>query len=104
MYTITTTKLYDKRFANLGKYFALTDDEIKEAIDDIKYTMIALKKDGVLPQEYADHVLVDAPWTGFHEYHILSDLLVIYYKVDKKKNIRFTTITTHNELRRGKLK
>lgn len=104
MYTVTTTKLYDKRFTNLGKYFELTDDEIEEAIDDIEYTMVELKSKGTLPQEYEDHVLMDAPWTGFHEYHVLNDLLVIYYKVEKKKNIRFTTITTHTELRRGNLK
>ena len=53
---------------------------------------------------YYDHKLTDEPWIGFNEYHILNDLLVVYYKVDSKKTIRFTTITTHDELRKGKLK
>lgn len=103
MFKITTTKLFDKRFANLGKYFNLSDDDIDNAIDDIKFTMVELKDYGELPEEYDDHVLEDEPWTGFNEYHVLDDLLVIYYKVDKRKRIRFTTITTHKELRKGTL-
>ena len=103
MYNIKTTKLFDKRFANLGKYFLLSNDEIKEATEAIKYSMVELQQNGVLPDEYDDHVLEDEPWTVFNEYHVLDDLLVIYYRVDKKKNLRFTTITTHRELRKGNL-
>lgn len=104
MYKIKTTRLFDKRFANLGKYFKLNNEEIKEAIEAIKFSMKELQSYGELPDAYSDHTLSDEPWTGFNEYHILDDLLVIYYKVDRKKNIRFTTITTHKELRKGTLK
>lgn len=103
MFKIKSTKLFDKRFANLGKYFDLSTDDINDAIEAIKFSMLELRKHGQLPEEYDDHVLEDAPWTGFNEYHVLDDLLVIYYKVDKRKTIRFTTITTHKELRKGTL-
>ena len=117
MYKIKTTKLFDKRFANLKKIFDLSDDEATDATETLKYTMILLQRDGNLPSNkddfdnindpngpYYDHKLTDEPWIGFNEYHILNDLLVVYYKVDSKKTIRFTTITTHDELRKGKLK
>src|SRR5699024_3850668 len=117
MYKIKTTKLFDKRFANLKKIFDLSDDEATDATETLKYTMILLQRDGKLPSNkddfdnindpngpYYDHKLTDEPWIGFNEYHILNDLLVVYYKVDSKKTIRFTTITTHDELRKGKLK
>lgn len=104
MYIIKTTKLFDKRLANLNKYFALTDDEVKDAIESIKYSMIELRNNGVLPEEYDDHPLKVAPWTGFNEYHVLDDLLVVYYKIEKKGTIRFTTIVTHKELRKGNIK
>ncbi|MEB3364804.1 type II toxin-antitoxin system YafQ family toxin [Lactobacillus sp. R2/2] len=38
------------------------------------------------------------PWTGYHEFHVLNDLLVIYYQVDAKKRLRMVTITNHKEL------
>ena len=117
MYKIKTTKLFDKRFANLKKIFDLSDDEVTDATETLKYTMILLQRDGKLPSNkddfdnindpngpYYDHKLTGEPWIGFNEYHILNDLLVVYYKVDSKKTIRFTTITTHDELRKGKLK
>lgn len=114
MYQIRTTKLFDRRFANLKKCFGLKDDETRDAIEAIKYTMILLQRDGKLPHNkddsndpngpYYDHKLTDEPWIGFNEYHILGDLLVIYYKVESKRTIRFTTITTHKELKDGNLK
>ena len=114
MYKIKTTKLFDKRFANLKKVFDLNDDEADDAIEAIKYTMILLQRYGKLPSNrdntddpngpYYDHKLTEEPWIGFNEYHILGDLLIVYYKEDSKKTIRFTTITTHNELRNGKIK
>ncbi len=103
MYKIKTTHLFDKRLANLGKYFKLSNDEIIDAIESIKFSMLELRNTGNLPEDYDNHILKDEPWTGFNEYHVLDDLLVVYYKVEKNKTIRFTTITTHKELRRGNL-
>ncbi|WP_373307681.1 type II toxin-antitoxin system YafQ family toxin [Lactobacillus helsingborgensis] len=42
-------------------------------------------------------------WSEYHEFHVLNDLLVIYYQVDAKKHIRMVTITNHKELSTGKL-
>lgn len=113
MYKIRTTQLFDKRFANLKKIFDLTDDEARDAIESLKYTMLLLQQYGKLPHNddnsndpngpYYDHKLTDEPWSGFNEYHILGDLLVVYYKVESKQTIRFTTITTHKDLRHGNL-
>ncbi|WP_265484634.1 MULTISPECIES: type II toxin-antitoxin system mRNA interferase toxin, RelE/StbE family [unclassified Lactobacillus] len=113
MYQIKTTKLFDKRFANLKKLFNLTQDEANDAIESLKYTMMLLQQNGKLPRNgnsstdpdgpYYDHKLTDEPWSGFNEYHILGDVLVVYYKLESKRTIRFTTITTHNELRQGNL-
>lgn len=103
MYEITSTKLFDKRLANLKKFFDLRDDQVEEAKENIKFSIRLLKKGIPLPEEYDDHVLKDEPWINFNEYHVLNDLLVVYYKIDKKKRIRLTSITTHQELRNGKL-
>ncbi|MDR1473349.1 MAG: type II toxin-antitoxin system YafQ family toxin [Lactobacillales bacterium] len=102
-YAIRTTSVFDKRLKNLQSYFNLTNQEAKEAIKTIKETMILLKKDGFLPKEYDNHDLTKEPWRGFREYHVLDDVLVVYYKVEKKRRIRFTTITTHDELRKGNI-
>ena len=37
-------------------------------------------------------------WSEYHEFHVLNDLLVIYYQVDAKKRLRMVTITNHKEL------
>lgn len=103
MYEVTTTKLFDKRLANLKKYFSLTTNEATEALENIKFSIRQLKENGELPIDYQDHVLKDDPWVGFNEYHVLDDLLVVYYRIDSKNRIRLTTITTHDELRKGKL-
>lgn len=103
MYRVKTTRLFDHRLKNLKHIFDLSDTDTLEAIEDIKFTMKQLQYKGKLPKEYDDHELDDEPWVGFNEYHIFNDLLIVYYKVEKKRNIRFTTITTHNELRNGRL-
>ena len=102
-YDIRTTSAFDKRLKNLQSYFDLTNQKAKEAIKTIKETMILLKKDGFLPKEYDDHDLTKEPWCGFREYHVFNDVLVVYYKVEKKRRISFTTITTHDELRKGNI-
>jgi mRNA interferase YafQ len=57
---------------------------------------------GKLPSAYQDHLLVDRPWGGFNEFHVLDDVLVVYYKVESKRRIRMTAITNHKRLRIGK--
>lgn len=103
MYRVKTTRLFDHRLKNLKNIFNLSDADTLEAVQDIKFTMKQLQRQEILPKEYDDHKLEDEPWIGFNEYHIFNDLLVVYYKVEKKKNIRFTTITNHSELRNGSL-
>ncbi|MDR1013069.1 MAG: type II toxin-antitoxin system YafQ family toxin [Lactobacillales bacterium] len=52
---------------------------------------------------YYDHTLKCEPWSGYREFHVMDDLLVVYYKIDSKKRIRMVTITSHEELSTGKL-
>ncbi|HIY57841.1 MAG TPA: hypothetical protein H9829_06545 [Candidatus Tetragenococcus pullicola] len=57
---------------------------------------------GKAPDDYLDYELTDEPWIVFRKLHSLDEvLLLVYFKVDKKKIIRLTTITNHLELRRG---
>lgn len=100
-YEIKSTAVFDKRLRNLKQLFNLSDRDYLEAIQEIKATMRLLENGGSLPEVYFDHELRDEPWRGFREYHVLDDLLVVYYKVEAKKRIRFTTIVSHFKLRTG---
>lgn len=103
-YTLKTTRLFDYRLKNLQRLFQLDESDTREVTQEIKYIMAELLVHGKVPDEYLDHELTDEPWIGFRELHILDDLLVVYFKVDKKKRIRMTTITNHLELRSGTLR
>ena len=61
MYKIKTTKLFDKRFANLKKIFDLSDDEATDATETLKYTMILLQRDGKLPSNKDDFDNINDP-------------------------------------------
>lgn len=103
MYTLRTTKIFDKKLKNLQALFALTDSETKEVVNEIRELMRELQENGSVPKEYQDHVLEKAPWIGYNEFHVLDDLLVIYFKIERKRTIRMVTITNHEELRSGRL-
>lgn len=102
MYKLKTTKNFNKKLQNLQQLFNLTKSDTKEIISEIKEVMLELEKTGSIPTEYQDHKLTRAPWTGYNEFHVLDDLLVIYFKIEKKKVIRMVTITNHKELQNGR--
>ena len=104
MYKLISTKIFDKRLRNLKRILRLSDSDVKEAIEEIKYTLSELQQNGTLPPEFSPHELTDDPWKGWQEYHILDYLLVVNLKVEKNHIIWLTTITTHHELRKGPFK
>ncbi|MFT8413056.1 MAG: type II toxin-antitoxin system mRNA interferase toxin, RelE/StbE family [Oenococcus oeni] len=103
MYEIKIEDHFDKQMSSLNKLTSYGDKRNKEVREEILDSIDILEDQGFLPDSYQDHILTDRPWTGFHEYHILDDLLVVYYKVEKKKRIRMIAITNHNQLRTGKI-
>lgn len=78
MYTLRTTKIFDRKLKNLQTIFGLTDSQTREIIAEIKELMIELQETGTVPAQYQDHLLKREPWIGYHEFHVLDDLLVIY--------------------------
>ncbi|EHN58999.1 type II toxin-antitoxin system mRNA interferase toxin, RelE/StbE family [Oenococcus kitaharae] len=102
MYEIKIEDHFDKQMSSLNKLTPYGDKRNKEVREEILDSIDILEDQGSLPDSYRDHILTDRPWTGFHEYHILDDLLVVYYKVEKKKRIRMIAITNHDQLRTGK--
>lgn len=52
---------------------------------------------GNLPPKYKTHHL-KGNWKGFKEYHIQSDLLLIWFQYDETKTIILTRIGKHDDL------
>ncbi|WP_460022994.1 type II toxin-antitoxin system mRNA interferase toxin, RelE/StbE family [Lactovum odontotermitis] len=88
---------------NLAALFGLTIEQATEVRDTIIDAIEFLALGEKLPEYFLDHVLQREPWSGYHEFHVLDDLLVVYYKVDSKRRVRMVTITSHQELSTGKL-
>ncbi|MFT8813691.1 MAG: type II toxin-antitoxin system mRNA interferase toxin, RelE/StbE family [Oenococcus sp.] len=103
MYEIKIEDRFDQQMRSLNKLTAYGDKRTKEIREEILDSLDLLEDQGFLPDSYQDHILTDRPWAGFHEYHILDDLLIVYYKIEKKKRIRMITITNHSQLRTGKM-
>lgn len=101
-YEIRLEKAFVKRMDHLTTLFALSIQDTKDAREVIIDAIELLASDGKLPVMYADHALEHEPWRGYREFHVLDDLLVVYYKIDTKKRIRMVTITNHKELTSGK--
>ncbi|OQX60244.1 MAG: hypothetical protein B5M52_00795 [Helicobacteraceae bacterium 4484_230] len=73
---------------------------IKIKITDTQYVkylkyIVALLQEEELPAESRDHSL-NGEYTGFREFHIGGDLLVIY--IIKDNILRLTRIGTHSQL------
>lgn len=102
-YKIKMEKLFIKRMDNLGKLFHLSNADTSDARETIIDAIANLADGKELPEGYNDHILEKEPWIGYHEFHVFSDLLVVYYKVDRKNRIRMITITDYEELTTGKL-
>jgi mRNA interferase YafQ len=66
-------------------------------IDSLLSAIIAgLLADQLLPENYRDHALT-GDWTGYREYHIKPDLLLIYRKLDEE-TLRLARLGSHGEL------
>lgn len=75
-------------------------DEFKEVIEKIKESIKILAREGCLPEDYDDHLLRRSPYTNYHEYHVYDDdVLVIYFRYEKKLYLRFVEVTDHDHLR-----
>lgn len=77
-----------------------TKDEFTEVIEEIKESIKILANDSVLPDEYDDHPLRRSPYVNYNEYHVYDDdVLIIYFRFEKKLYFRFVEITDHEHLR-----
>lgn len=101
-YEVRISKSFDKQLKNLRRDFSLTLDEFNEALDNLFTAIALLEETGKLPKIFEDHTLLDPPWTGFQEFHILENLLAVYFRVDSKHKIRLVSIESHKSLRQGK--
>jgi len=81
------TKTFKKDYQKLK----ISDDQYAKYI---KYLSLLLD-DKILPLEARDHTLI-GNYSGFKEFHISGDLLVVYYI--ENDIIRLTRIGTHSQL------
>lgn len=76
-----------------------THDEFVEIIEDIRESIVILAESGTLPPEYNDHLLRRSPYVNYNEYHVYDDdVLIIYYRHDKKLYLRFVEVIDHETL------
>lgn len=74
-------------------------EEVKAIIAEIEESILILRHQGSLPQEYDDHILRRSPFVGQHEYHVYDDdILIIYSKHENKKLFRFIMVLDHEML------
>lgn len=102
-YQIKMEKAFVKRMNNLEAIFHLSHADAVDARETIIDAIADLQQGTSLPVELSEHILKKEPWIGFHEFHVLADLLVVYYRVDNKRRIRMVTVTNHEELTTGRL-
>lgn len=77
-----------------------THDEFVEVVFEIKESIKILAKEGKLPPEYHDHLLRRSPYVNYNEYHVYDDdILIIYYRQNKKMYLRFVEVIDHESLR-----
>lgn len=89
VYEIRLEKDFVKRMDDLKRLFDLSDRELVDVRETIIDAIEVLSTGEPLAAEFKDHQLTGEPWTGYHEFHVLSDLLVIYYKIDRKKEFEW---------------
>lgn len=104
-FKLVQTKRFQRHLRTLPERLSITREEAKEAVTKILAAIELLKVKGTLPAEYqySLHKLEYEPWTGFMEFHALSDVLVVYADITNKKTIRLIGIYNHELLATGKL-
>jgi mRNA interferase YafQ len=102
-FRVIPSKQFDNHLATLPKRLGISKSEALEAIHEIRSAVEILEQYGTLPDElgYQLHVLEDAPWKGYLEFHALDDVLVIYVEVIKKNLIKLRGIYHHEMLSSG---
>jgi mRNA interferase YafQ len=63
---------------------------------DLVPVLAALANDYPLEQKHRDHEL-SGDWSGYREYHVKPDLLLIYKKLDPEM-LRLARLGSHSEL------
>lgn len=77
-----------------------TKEEFTNIVAEIKESIQILSDKGKLPKEYHDHQLRRSPYVNYNEYHVYDDdVLVIYYRHEKKLYLRFVEVTDHKNLK-----
>ena len=96
-----TVNIPDKFWRSLKRLkLKYTQDEFADVVAEIKESIKILASDGVLPEEYHDHLLRRSPYVNYNEYHVYDDdVLVIYYRYEKKLYLRFVEVIDHESLR-----
>lgn len=97
-----TVNIPDKFWRSAIKLkYKYTKDEFADVIEDIKDSIKILATKGQLPKEYYDHPLRRSPYVNYNEYHVYDDdVLVIYYRYEKKLYLRFVEVSDHQTLRK----
>ncbi|MDR0300298.1 MAG: type II toxin-antitoxin system YafQ family toxin [Streptococcaceae bacterium] len=105
MILVTQTKIFDKHMSQLTKRFGISNSEALEIVHEIREVKKVLREQATLPKSlgYQLHRLTDAPWTGYMEFHVADNILVVYADLSSKQTIRLIGIYTHEMLRSGLL-
>ncbi|MGO3357647.1 MAG: type II toxin-antitoxin system YafQ family toxin [Bifidobacterium crudilactis] len=88
---------------NLSSLLKIRQEDVIAVREAIIDCIEALSIGEALPEYCNDHRLTGEPWAGYREFHVLDDVLVVYYRIEAKNRLRFVTVTTHEELAKGKL-
>lgn len=88
-YTVKTTSRFRKDF-KLARRRGLDADLFKQVVS-------ILSEGGTLPDRYHDHALT-GNMTGFREYHITPDLLLVYLIEKDVLVLTLTRTGTHSDL------
>lgn len=92
MYLIHFTRDYEKSYAKL-----LRSGAKKKVFDDIAFVVDTLERREVLDAKYCDHKL-QGDYAGYREFHIRTDLLLVYQLREKSLVLVLVDIGTHSYL------
>ena len=102
-YKVVPSKLFTRHLKNLSSRLNLSRQAALEVIFEIKEAIKLLEEHGTLPEGYQLHELEKEPWLNYMEFHILEDVLVVYFDRNSKNVIRMVGIYNHELLNSGKL-
>ena len=103
MYTVVSTKNFQRHLKTLRTRLRLSDDEIAEFQENLWSVLEHYQETGDIIGGYDDHFLVNKPWIGYREFHVLDDVLVVYADISTQNVIRLMGVYNHDMLHQGKL-